>query len=49
MTEVKKILYIQPSVSSKFNQKNSDKFNKIIQLELDRQMSPGYSLTVKGI
>ena len=49
MTKVKKILYIQPSVSSKFNQKTSDKFNKIIQLELDRQMSPGYSLFVKGI
>jgi len=49
MTKVKKILYIQPSASSKLNQDSSEKFNKMIQLELDRQMSPGFSLTVKGI
>lgn len=49
MTKVKKILYIQPSASSILNQDSSEKFNKMIQLELDRQMSPGFSLTVKGI
>ena len=47
--ETKNILYIQPSVSNSLNQNVSDGFNKIIQKYLDKQMSPGYGVNVRGI
>jgi allantoin racemase len=47
--ETKNILYIQPSVSNSLNQNVSDGFNKIIQEYLDKQMSPGYGVSVRDI
>lgn len=46
---MKKILYIQPSVSNDLNRNSSDKFTDIIQKSLDGQMSPGYSVKVSSI
>jgi len=46
---VKKILYIQPSVSDNLNPSAIDRINRIVQEYLDRHTSPGYKVNIRYI
>jgi allantoin racemase len=48
MPGLKNILYIQPSVADKLNPHNY-KFNRMVQGSLEKYLSPGFVIAVKGI